>query len=42
MGLITDSAGVAVVTPLASGKLETLKVKTGDVVSEGDLLARVE
>ncbi len=42
MGLITDSAGVAVVTPLASGKLETLNVKTGDVVSEGDLLARVE
>lgn len=42
MGLITDSAGVAVVTPLANGKLETLKVKTGDVVSEGDLLARVE
>ena len=42
MGLITDSAGVAVVTPASSGKLDKIYVKTGDVVSEGDLLARVE
>ena len=41
MGLITDSAGVANVTHVASGKITEVYVKTGSRVRVGDLIARM-
>ena len=42
MGLIMDSAGVANINSVSSGKITKIYVKKGDRVQVGDLIAHLE